>query len=311
MSRRTSPPFRADHVGSLLRPPRLHQAREDFAAGRIEAACARSRTRRSPARCGCRRRSACSRPPTGSSAGPPGTWTSSTRSAGYPRRRAARAVKFTNPSGTIEWTPAALHVDSKVRMDQTIFGADFHYEVAGEYRGAEADDPVAEHGALPRWPGDARSGGLPRHRGVLGRPGRGLRRRGAAAEQAGLRPAVRRHVAGLPERPGPACRRSPDAARTLSTCTCATSGNQRRGRRAARGYGCHDPPVPRQLPRSSGWCRGDDFVAEALLQAGGGRLPGSTTTSGRRGSSRCGSCLGEDGGGRPGHDQVPELESEG
>ena len=38
MSRRTSPPFRADHVGSLLRPPRLHQAREDFAAGRIAAA---------------------------------------------------------------------------------------------------------------------------------------------------------------------------------------------------------------------------------------------------------------------------------
>ena len=37
------------------------------------------------------------------------------------------AVKFTNPSGTIEWTPAALHVDSKVRMDQTIFGEDFTY----------------------------------------------------------------------------------------------------------------------------------------------------------------------------------------
>src|SRR5579863_2756892 len=38
MSRRTSPPFRADHVGSLLRPPRLHQARDDFAVGRITAA---------------------------------------------------------------------------------------------------------------------------------------------------------------------------------------------------------------------------------------------------------------------------------
>src|SRR6185437_6186059 len=37
------------------------------------------------------------------------------------------AVKFTNPSGTIEWTPAALHVGSKVRMDQTIFGEDFSY----------------------------------------------------------------------------------------------------------------------------------------------------------------------------------------
>ena len=38
MARRTSPPFRADHVGSLLRPQRLLQAREDFAAGQISAA---------------------------------------------------------------------------------------------------------------------------------------------------------------------------------------------------------------------------------------------------------------------------------
>ena len=42
MSRRTSPPFRADHVGSLLRPPRLHQARDDFAAGRIAAGALRA-----------------------------------------------------------------------------------------------------------------------------------------------------------------------------------------------------------------------------------------------------------------------------
>jgi 5-methyltetrahydropteroyltriglutamate--homocysteine methyltransferase len=38
MARRTSPPFRADHVGSLLRSQRLLQAREDLAAGRITAA---------------------------------------------------------------------------------------------------------------------------------------------------------------------------------------------------------------------------------------------------------------------------------
>ena len=31
--RRTTPPFRADHVGSLLRPPRLLDAREDLAKG--------------------------------------------------------------------------------------------------------------------------------------------------------------------------------------------------------------------------------------------------------------------------------------
>ena len=42
MPPRTTPPFRADHVGSLLRPARLHQAREDFAAGRLTAAVLRA-----------------------------------------------------------------------------------------------------------------------------------------------------------------------------------------------------------------------------------------------------------------------------
>src|SRR5438067_9609 len=31
------PPFRADHVGSLLRPPALVRARQEFAAGAISA----------------------------------------------------------------------------------------------------------------------------------------------------------------------------------------------------------------------------------------------------------------------------------
>ena len=37
------------------------------------------------------------------------------------------AVKFHNAAGDIEWTPAALHVSRKVRMDRTIFGEDFTY----------------------------------------------------------------------------------------------------------------------------------------------------------------------------------------
>src|SRR5512132_549523 len=37
MSKRTTPPYRADHVGSLLRPPELLQARGDFARRRISA----------------------------------------------------------------------------------------------------------------------------------------------------------------------------------------------------------------------------------------------------------------------------------
>jgi 5-methyltetrahydropteroyltriglutamate--homocysteine methyltransferase len=42
MSLRTTPPFRADHVGSLLRPPELLAARDQFAAGDIDADALRS-----------------------------------------------------------------------------------------------------------------------------------------------------------------------------------------------------------------------------------------------------------------------------
>ena len=35
--RRATPPFRVDHVGSLLRPERLLRAREQFAAGQLPA----------------------------------------------------------------------------------------------------------------------------------------------------------------------------------------------------------------------------------------------------------------------------------
>ena len=38
MTQRATPPFRADHVGSLLRPANLHAARADAAAGRITSA---------------------------------------------------------------------------------------------------------------------------------------------------------------------------------------------------------------------------------------------------------------------------------
>jgi len=37
------------------------------------------------------------------------------------------AVRFRNASGTIEFTPAALHIDSKIRLEKTIFAEDFAY----------------------------------------------------------------------------------------------------------------------------------------------------------------------------------------
>ena len=42
MTQRTSPPFRAEHVGSLLRPAELAAAREECAEGRIGAAALRA-----------------------------------------------------------------------------------------------------------------------------------------------------------------------------------------------------------------------------------------------------------------------------
>ena len=244
----------------------IRPARTSPPGGSTRPPCAPSRTRRSRGRCGCRRRSACSPPPTGSSAGPPGTWTSSTRSAGYPRRR---------PPGREVPQPVGHHrVDPgrAARRQQGPDGPDhlrrgLHVpEVAGEHRRAEADDPVAQHGALPRRPGH-RPGGLSRHRGVLVRPGRRLRRGGAAAGRAGLHlPAARRHVAGLPERPGAARRDRRSAARTPSTCTCATSSRSTPRSRQARRHG-HDHHLCRGNFRSS-WAAsgGYDFVAEALFR---------------------------------------------
>jgi 5-methyltetrahydropteroyltriglutamate--homocysteine methyltransferase len=128
MSPRTSPPFRADHVGSLLRPPRLHQAREDFAAGRIEAAGLRAIEDEEIAR------AVRMQEEVGLQSATDGEFRRATwhmdfiyQIGGVSKAPGHMAVKFTNPSGTIEWTPAALHVGSKVRMNQTIFGDDFAY----------------------------------------------------------------------------------------------------------------------------------------------------------------------------------------
>ena len=128
MSPRTSPPFRADHVGSLLRPPRLHQAREEFAAGRIEAASLRAVEDEEITR------AVRMQEQVGLQSATDGEFRRATwhmdfiyQIGGLSKAPGNLAVKFTNPSGTIEWTPAALHVGSKVRMDQTIFGEDFAY----------------------------------------------------------------------------------------------------------------------------------------------------------------------------------------
>jgi 5-methyltetrahydropteroyltriglutamate--homocysteine methyltransferase len=127
-SRRTSPPFRADHVGSLLRPKRLLQAREDFAAGRITAADLRAvEDEEIP-------KAVRMQEEVGLQSATDGEFRRASwhmdfiySLGGISRAPGQITVKFVNPSGTIEWAPAALHVGSKIRLAQTIFGEDFTF----------------------------------------------------------------------------------------------------------------------------------------------------------------------------------------
>src|SRR6266852_1651671 len=127
MSPRTSPPFRADHVGSLLRPRRLLQARDDFAAGLITAADLRAvEGQEIPGAIRMQEE-------VGLQSATDGEFRRTTwhmdfiyALGGISKAPGKLAVKFINPSGTIEWTPAALHI-GKVRLDHTIFGEDFTF----------------------------------------------------------------------------------------------------------------------------------------------------------------------------------------
>jgi 5-methyltetrahydropteroyltriglutamate--homocysteine methyltransferase len=128
MSARTVPPFRADHVGSLLRPASLVAARGEHAAGRLSAAELRAEEDTAIAAAVAMQQRA------GLQSATDGEFRRATwhmdfiyQIGGISKAPGNLAVKFHNPSGDIEWTPAALHVGSKLRMDKTIFGGDFQY----------------------------------------------------------------------------------------------------------------------------------------------------------------------------------------
>ena len=128
MTARTRPPFRADHVGSLLRPAGLLAEREAFAAGRIPAGQLRSAEDQAIAGV------VKMQEEVGLQAATDGEFRRASwhmdfiyQLGGISKAPGNLAVKFHNPSGDIEFTPAAIVVDSKVRLDHTIFGDDFRY----------------------------------------------------------------------------------------------------------------------------------------------------------------------------------------
>ena len=128
MSARTTPPFRADHVGSLLRPPELLAARDDFAAGRIDAD--QLRAVEDEAIAGVVKM----QEGVGLQSATDGEFRRASwhmdfiyQLGGISKAPGNLAVKFHNASGDIEFTPASILVDSKVRLDQAIFANDFRY----------------------------------------------------------------------------------------------------------------------------------------------------------------------------------------
>lgn len=128
---RTIPPFRADHVGSLLRPRKLLDAREAFVRGRLDADGLRAvedeaitEVMRTQREVGLRtvtdgefRRTA---------------WHMDFIYAlgGISTASDSITVKFRNAEGALEFTPAALHVDGRIRLEDTIFADHFAFLAA-------------------------------------------------------------------------------------------------------------------------------------------------------------------------------------
>jgi 5-methyltetrahydropteroyltriglutamate--homocysteine methyltransferase len=126
--RRTQPPFRADHVGSLLRPPQLLHARDDFAAGRIGAEALRAIEDEAI------REIVRKQEEVGLQSATDGEFRRASwhmdfiyQLDGITKEPSEIKVKFHNEQGDIEFTPAALHVDGKLGVSRTIFGDDFRF----------------------------------------------------------------------------------------------------------------------------------------------------------------------------------------
>ena len=122
MTPRTSPPFRADHVGSLLRPKALLQAREDHAAGRLDDAGLKQLEDEAIADVVKMQRDV------GLKSATDGEFRRASWHMdfiysidGISKAPGNLSVQFHNAEGDIEFTPAALHIDGKLGVSETIF----------------------------------------------------------------------------------------------------------------------------------------------------------------------------------------------
>jgi 5-methyltetrahydropteroyltriglutamate--homocysteine methyltransferase len=128
MTWRTEPPFRADHVGSLLRPPELLQARADHAAGTIDAHELRA-VEDEAVRDAVRMQEAVGLESATDGELRRGSWHMDFiyQLGGVKKLESDLVVEFKNRSGNISFTPASMRVDEPVRLDHTIFADDFTF----------------------------------------------------------------------------------------------------------------------------------------------------------------------------------------
>jgi 5-methyltetrahydropteroyltriglutamate--homocysteine methyltransferase len=126
MSRRSTPPFRADHVGSLLRPPELLRARDERAAGRISPAELRA-LEDDAIRAVVRMQE-----DVGLLSATDGEFRRASwhmdfiyQLGGVTKVDEKLVVQFVNESGKLEFTPPASRVVGHLQLDHTIFGDDF------------------------------------------------------------------------------------------------------------------------------------------------------------------------------------------
>ncbi|NKQ55354.1 5-methyltetrahydropteroyltriglutamate--homocysteine S-methyltransferase [Amycolatopsis sp. K13G38] len=128
MTARTTPPFRADHVGSLLRPAELHRAREEYAKGVITAEALREVEDSAIRDVVELQRSAGLRSATDGEFRR-ASWHMDFiyQLHGVGKSEEKLHVKFHNAAGDIEFSPAGLKVDDKVGLDGVIFGEYFSF----------------------------------------------------------------------------------------------------------------------------------------------------------------------------------------
>jgi 5-methyltetrahydropteroyltriglutamate--homocysteine methyltransferase len=128
MVKRLQPPFRADHVGSLLRPPRLLQARERAKRNEISAQQLREVEDEAI------REAVRMQEDVGLSGITDGEFRRSSwhmdflyQVGGVAKVQSNLNVRFHNEAGAIEFTPAALRVAAKLQLQKCIFGEDFTF----------------------------------------------------------------------------------------------------------------------------------------------------------------------------------------